>query len=274
MTLMRVMTFNVNGSWADPERPERSWANRAALAVRAIQRYSPDLLGLQEVEAANFAYLREHLTDYGYELGLEYDEGPYAANSSIFWKAERFKLIESGKFWFSQTPDVRSSDWGVPYPMGATWVRLQDGPTGPQLLHLNTHFEDGAEGEQSRVESSKLIVARARQLAADLPVIATGDFNCNPWSEAYRLLMAAGFTDSYRAAGQADSVESSTFHGFSGREYFSLEWGDELFWRVDWILTRDGRQRLQTTSSTIVRDAEPPIYPSDHYPVVSELALL
>jgi endonuclease/exonuclease/phosphatase family metal-dependent hydrolase len=162
----------------------------------------------------------------------------------------------------------------VPYPIGATWIRLQDKLTDIQILHLNTQFEDGSWGEQSRQESSQLIVARIAHLAPNLPVILTGDFNCNPWSSAYNYFLANGFTDTYRAAGNADSVDSSTYHGYAGRQYFALEWGVELFWRVDWILTRDGAQHLQTSSSTIVRDAAPPIYPSDHYPVVSELVVL
>jgi endonuclease/exonuclease/phosphatase family metal-dependent hydrolase len=107
-----------------------------------------------------------------------------------------------------------------------------------------------------------------------LSVIVTGDFNCNPWSQVYRTFVAEGFIDTYRAAGHGDSAASSTFHGFRGEKYFALEWGDQAFWRVDWILTRDGAQRLQTTSCTIVRDAEPPVYASDHYPVVTEVLVL
>ena len=47
----------------------------------------------------------------------------------------------------------------------------------------------------------------------------------------------------------------------------------EVFWRVDLILTHAGATAFQTTSCTIVRDAQPPLYPSDHYPVVAELRL-
>jgi hypothetical protein len=83
-------------------------------------------------------------------------------------------------------------------------------------------------------------------------------------SAAYNRFMANGSTDTYRAAGNADSVDSSMYHGYAGQQYFALEWGAELFWRVNWILTRDGAQHLQTSSSTIVREATPPIYPSDH----------
>ena len=178
------------------------------------------------------AVYQDQLTEYTHDPGFQDGEG-----KPIFWKRTRFELITSGKFWFSRTPDVRSSDWGVPYPMGAVWVQLKDRQTGAYLVHLNTHFEDGAEGEQSRVESSKLIVTRLAHLTHETPVIVTGDFNCNPWSAAYNIFAAGGFTDTYRAAGQADSVASSTFHGYRGQQYFSLEWGGELFWRVDWILT-------------------------------------
>lgn len=276
---IRVMTFNVNGNDCDiaPENEWKSWANRAQLTLRTVMRYSPDLLGLQEVVTPNFEFYREHLPDYACELGHRYDEGKDSAHCSIFWRRQRFDLMNAGVFWFSRTPDVRSSDWGVPYPMGATWVRLQDRLTGMHLLHVNTHFEDGAEGEHSRVESARLIVARARLLAPDIPVILTGDFNCNPWSAVYNIFNAAGFSDSYRMAGNADSVASSTYHGYAGDGYFALEWGGEnaeLFWRVDWILVRDGTKHLQPSSCTIVRDAASPLYPSDHYPVVSEVVVL
>jgi endonuclease/exonuclease/phosphatase family metal-dependent hydrolase len=262
------MTFNINGN-------DSEWAtNHADMTLGVIRRYSPDLIGLQEVRTPNLEFYRKHLTEYDYELGLKYDEGEAYGHSSIFWKQARFDLIEAGQFWFSRTPDICSSDWGVPYPMGATWVRLQDKFTATQLLHLNTHFEDGSRGEQSREESSKLIVERIKHLAPNIPVIVTGDFNCNPWSAAYNLFQANGFTDTYRAAGNADTVDSSTYHGYAGQQYFALEWGAELFWRVDWILTRPGTQHLQTSSCTIVRDAAPPLYPSDHYPVVSEVVVL
>lgn len=94
----------------------------------------------------------------------------------------RFELLAAGEFWLSRTPDEPSNDWGVSYPLGATWVKLQDATTGFPLLHLNTHLEDGDEGELSRVEGSKLIVERISQLqASSIPVLVTGDFNSAAW---------------------------------------------------------------------------------------------
>ena len=111
----------------------------------------------------------------------------------------------------------------------------------------------------------------ALEQAGPLPLVLTGDFNCNAWSPIYQRLLGEGFIDTYRAAGLPDTTEASTFHGFRGREYFALEWGDQLHWRVDWILTRDAGTRLLTTACAIVRDAEPPVYASDHYPVVTDI---
>lgn len=280
---LRVMTFNVF-SPGEPEREEdrvpgereHAWEARAGLNVRTIRRYRPHLIGFQEVDREKLETYRRALDEYGFaEPADDAEPGPI-----IFWRRDQCEPVAAGRFWLSGTPDEPSADWGVEEPLPVEWVRLRlasELGAGAELLHLNTQFEDGPWGERSRVESSRLLARRTAALqghASDRPpVVLTGDFNCNPWSRPYRLLLAAGFVDAHRAAGHGDSAASSTFHGLRGADYFALEWGGEVFWRVDWILTRDGAQPVRTTSCTIVRDAEPPVYPSDHWPVVAELVL-
>ena len=268
--VVRVMTFNLNAGLV---QGPNAWRNRSSRCIETIQRYSPDLLGLQEVTSEALGTVDGALSGYSHVAGNCYGENPPQELSSIFWKSSLFDLVESGEFWFSETPGVQSSGWGVPYPMGATWVRLRVRGGASEFVLMNTHFEDGREGERSRLEASRLIADRLGTIAPRSPAILTGDFNCNPWSGPYRTFIDRGFTDTYRDAGHADSQLSSTFHAFKGAQYFALEYGDEIYWRVDWILVRNGTQPIQTTSSTIVRDASPPTYPSDHYPVVSELIL-
>ena len=64
--------LNINGALSNAEKPEENWVNRAALLVRTARRYSPDLLGLQEVEFSNLAFLQEELSEYEFELGSEF----------------------------------------------------------------------------------------------------------------------------------------------------------------------------------------------------------
>jgi exonuclease III len=66
-------------------------------------------------------------------------------------------------------------------------------------------------------------------------------------------------------------MEENTFHGFRGRGY-SVN-GDQSAWRLDWILARSGARSVSVKSCAIVRQAVPPLYPSDHYPVVADLQI-
>jgi endonuclease/exonuclease/phosphatase family metal-dependent hydrolase len=217
MPTIRVMTFNVQGAQHPAEEPNR-WEQRAALNLRTIEQAAPDLLGLQEVQHENLATYRAHLRGYSHVVGNNYGDTPPTEWTSILWREARFALVAVGEFWLSRTPNEPSVDWGVPY-RGATWVHLRDRTDGAGLLALNTHFEDGPDGEQSRVEGSRLIVERVTALQAGrLPAIVLGDFNCNPDLAAARVFSAAGFTDSYLAIGNRDG-EVSTYHGFAGSAY-------------------------------------------------------
>jgi endonuclease/exonuclease/phosphatase family metal-dependent hydrolase len=278
---MRVMTFNVQGAtW--PKDGPNAWPERAELNVATIRRSAPDLVGLQEVQEANLRAYRDGLGEYALFRGNNYGDVPSQEWTTVLWRADRFTLVEGGELWFSSTPDRPSSGFGVAYPMGATWVRLRDrrGGTwvrlrdrrgGTELVHLNTHFEDGPRGELSRREGARLIVERLDRLQADgAGAVVTGDFNCNPGSAPHAAFLAAGFADAYLAAGHADGVDS-TYHGFEGAAYSAERYGGgaNAFWRIDWVLTRGAG--LRTAGCTIVRDADPPRYPSDHYPVVADL---
>lgn len=268
MTLShRIMSLNINGDYTDGDN---AWQKRAPLTFSIINRYKPDLIGFQECAKDNLAAFYEQLSDYQVVEGNCYGDTPPQEHTSILFLKSRYELLDKGEFWFSQTPDIESADWGVEYPMGATWIKLKCLSTDQQLFHLNTHFEDGPWGEHSRINASQLIIDRISQLASNQPAVITGDFNCNPWSRPYQMFHNYGFIDTYREAGNADSAESSTVHLYRGKDYFALDFGDEMFWRVDWVLAL----KLRTTSSMIVHDAEPPLYPSDHYPMISEVQVL
>lgn len=253
---------------ADMENVSDVWANRAAFNVKTLKRYQPDLIGFQEFEPVHWATYRQELTGYGHAIANESGEG-----TAILWNAARFTLLDQGFIWLPASDLPHLTDLEDDILMSTTWVKLRCLEDGIEFIYLNTHLNDASEGARQAGNERNLQQLAALEANGTLPVIMAGDFNCNPWSPVYRTLLKAGFVDAYRAAGHADSVESSTFHGFQGVNYFALEWGGQVFWRVDWVMARSGRQEVQVTSCTIVRDAEPPIYVSDHYPVVAELLI-
>jgi endonuclease/exonuclease/phosphatase family metal-dependent hydrolase len=274
MRVIRVMSFNIwNTGEPDPweENLRAAWSRRRPWVVHTIHRVRPALIGFQEFSPFHWESLRDDLP-YAACPDFESDE----FGNTILYRADRFGLLDSGLFWLSCTPDEPIPQWDLPYAVGVRWAILENLESKTPLLCLNTQYEDGwaPNQVQMREEGSRILVGQIERISQDwpdAPVILTGDFNCNAWDVPYRVFIEHGFVDTYRAAGHGDSTESSTYHGYMGEAYSGLEWGDEQCWRVDWILTRDGKQRLQTVASTILRDGQPPIYPSDHRPVIADL---
>jgi endonuclease/exonuclease/phosphatase family metal-dependent hydrolase len=265
---LRVMTFNIRGAFHLHDGAN-AWANRAALNVATIKRYAPDLIGFQELQSGNLEIYREALPEYRYVVGPQADnEEPHNYNA-IFWTSASFELIDSGGFWLSRTPDRYSSDWDTCCIRATNWVLLRHLATGLDMVHVNTHLDHIS--EMARVEGSRLILQQLEAIQPPaLPTIITGDFNCVPGSPAYRLFLDDGFIDTYLAAGNEDTVDSHTFHGFAGKQFVPQPHSTPPI-RIDWILLRDRAQRFQIRSSVIVHDEEPPLYPSDHYPVIADL---
>src|SRR5829696_1931438 len=171
--LIRVMSFNIweSGLTAAPEYAEQT-RQRADLNVRVLKRYNPDLIGFQEFDPGHLATYQSQLEGYA-----TYHSHPLSGllSNAIFWKPDRFDLLRSGVLPLSLLPE----------PADAAWVHLRCLRSGHELLLLNTQLND--ESEPARVESTRLLLDGLAQLqpAQPLPVILTGDFNCNAWSPIY-----------------------------------------------------------------------------------------
>jgi endonuclease/exonuclease/phosphatase family metal-dependent hydrolase len=248
------MTFNVRSVSA--RDGVNTWENRAALNVRVIRAQAPDLIGFQEVQEAHLDVYRRELADYGFHLGPD-------ATCAIFWSAARFALEAAGGFYLSTTPERRSTSWNASCARVATWVRLRPGGSPQALLHVNTHLDHVS--RRARIEGANLILRWLAEDGGHAPVVLTGDFNAPDETPPYDLLEEAGFADTY-----ADRPEVHTFHRFQGATFVPVV---PVMLRLDRILTRDGERALRTQGCAIVTDADPPLYPSDHYPVVADLAL-
>lgn len=256
-----VMSFNLRGSFHDDGA--NAWNCRRDLTVATIRKYAPDVIGFQEAQSGNLADCEAALTDYDVELGLiSIRQSEKYHRVPIYWKRNKFESVESGGFYLSATPDQWSLSWGSTLVRAATWVKLRALASGKTFVVLNTHFPHEPEAHLARTESARLVGSRLGQIAPTLPQIVMADFNARPDSDAYGVLREAGCVDTFTDAGNADPV--NTFHGFKGAAFA----GTGI--RIDWILTRGS---LTTRRCIIVEDAAPPVYPSDHYPLLADLEL-
>jgi endonuclease/exonuclease/phosphatase family metal-dependent hydrolase len=258
---VRVMSFNVRYGTAD-DGPN-AWPLRKQMLIARIRAQAPDLLGTQEALAEQVEELRQVLPEYGV-VGVGRDDGRRAGEfTAVFYRTDRYELLDSGHFWLSPQPDMPGSiGWDAALTRMATWIKLRDKRAHGRddVLFINTHWDHV--GEQARVESAGLIRQRIGSLAAGMSVIFTGDLNCAPTSEACRVLLDGDrprLIDAYRVIHPHLSPDEATFHAFAG----TTSGG-----RIDFVFHSEDFQPIR---ASIDRYNEGGRYPSDHFPVVAEL---
>ena len=279
MMPFRVMTFNIRGAVPHRDGPN-AWEHRASFTLSLIERTAPDLIGFQELMSSNLETYQKHLCKYEWVLGPPTMEETRPNYNAVFWNPASLDLLDSGGFWLSPTPQRWSAGWASAYVRAATWARFRVRETDRAFCHLNVHLDSVS--ERARQQSCLLILEQLACLHLDhVPVLLTGDFNVpsevpdahllslDPTitNACYRLFLDQGFVDTYHAAGKQETQTALTYHAFEG-EHFSLAC------RCDWILSRNGASFFKVHSCDILRDAAPPIYPSDHYPVLTKLVLI
>ncbi len=261
---LSIMSFNIRG--ARHGDGENVWRNRARLNAETIRRCAPDLIGFQEFQEENGRFYRRNLPEYGRTLGPKYENRRPHAFNAIYWNPDRLKLQDSGGFWLSNKPEKFSRSWATAQTRSANWARFHLVSSGAEFVHLNTHLDH--KSNEARLQSANLIVRRLGLMADDkMPVLITGDFNTDPGSPVHQTFTEAGFSDAHWLAGEPPA---RTFHKFQGDGFASRR--PEREGRLDWILLRGAAPGTGSlhTSCRVIRDAEPPLYPSDHYPVVAK----
>jgi endonuclease/exonuclease/phosphatase family metal-dependent hydrolase len=252
---LRVMTFNVRYP-AKSDGPD-VWELRRDLLVDTIRRNKPDIFGTQELFQFQGQYIVENLSDYVWfgrsRRGNQEDE-----HMGVFYREDRLKLIESGDYWLSETPEEPGSmSWNVSLPRMVTWGLFEDTTTARRFYFFNTHFAHRREDNEARVQSARVIAERLRKLPQDATIILTGDFNTDAGSEPYKAL--TGVLQDAWASVQKPQGPTGTFHGFKGQPGKA---------RIDWILYRGAVSPVSVETVTHNVDGR---YPSDHFPVLAAL---
>jgi len=251
-----VTSFNIRyGTAADGEN---RWERRRDLVLDVL-REGGDILTLQEALPFQVEEVAKALPSHRHVSRTREVDPAKGEACPIFWRAERFDLVEHGTFWLSEHPETPGSrSWDAALPRIATFVRLVERSTGRGLSVYNTHLDH--QGERSRVEAARLIAARiaARPFPAE-PVILLGDFIAGPGSEPVRTLLDSGLVDAWRVA-NPDAPEQGTFNGWKDRVD-----GD----RIDFVLVSP---RLAVRQAVIDTRSPEGRWPSDHLPVRVEMA--
>ena len=211
---LKIMSYNVQTGSVDKVQP------RVPKVVKHITDFDADIVGTQEI---NFNWIAE-LTKCGFfntytrvgeaRQGSSRDAGN--EYSCIFFKTDKFNLIDSGTYWLSDTPEKISKLDSCDYYRIMTFAVLERKSDGVRFLHVNTHMEwDHNEVKTNLLQTNILLELTDNILEkhGDLPVFFTGDFNVTTTSDGYARMLAWGNNDSRKIAQKTTS--SMTFSGGS-----------------------------------------------------------
>ena len=254
-TSLSVMTFNMR--YDNPEDGENNWRFRRERVAEVIKAQDVDVLGTQELLSNQFDDLSGLLTGYqGVGVGRldGAESGEYCA---VFFKKERFTLLDSGTFWLSETPEVVGSlGWDGACERIATWVVLLD-RDGRELFFIDTHLDHV--GQVARDEGVSLLMKRIETLSGGRPVILTGDFNSEPESSVVAHVQKDGVLRDAKAIAAQRSGTDWSFSDFGRIPEAERPLLDYIFVSGD----------IEAVRYEVLPDTFDGGYVSDHAPVMA-----
>ena len=265
-TALRIMSFNIR--YDNPGDGDDAWPNRRDMAASMIRFHGADIAGLQEALKHQVDDLAERLPEYGW-FGVGRDDGREAGEyMAVFYRRDRFELLEQSTFWLSETPEKPGMGWDAACNRVVTWGHFRDRITGKTFYHFNTHFDH--RGETARRESAKLLLARIGAIAGDTPLTVTGDFNAPPSSEPIVIITSGLAGDASSKLIDSRAVSRNGHHGPSGTWSGFTSAGKSGDEPIDYVFVRNG---VAVTLHGTLSDTFDGRFPSDHMPVLAVVTL-
>lgn len=286
-TELTVATYNIRFYTEADIREGNGWERRAPVLCNLIEFHDFDIFGAQEVTERQLSDMLEYLQGYD-NVGSEGSGGGIIQEqvSPIFYKKDRFEVLQSGFFWLSETPEESGKGWDAAYPRVCAWAQFSEKSSGNVFWFFNTHLDH--KGVEARLKGSALIVSKIKELTDDNHhVILTGDFNADQQSDPYKLIIDSGILqDGYELA-KISYIHNGTFNNFdidkksdSRIDHIFLSNNIEVTRYgvlTDYYLAPDAESDGSIESKKLVDSTGIHKFivrlPSDHYPVVVKIRL-
>lgn len=259
---IKIGSYNL---WrSDIGKGEYSWENRKHRLAKSITECGFDIFGAQEVDSRIQKELPSLISEAG---GYDYkwfvfspysdDGGTGDKAQAILYRDSRFEIEDSHHFWFSETPEIKSTGWDEQkYFRGGCCAIFRDLKTGRRFFLILAHMPLA---RTANLKAAEIIMAEASKYNPEgLPAIFLGDLNTTPDSPSSSLFTKY-WNDSFTSIpSRLVSGPSGTFNG--AEEERNMETArriDYIYWKGDVKI-----------SGYVCNDKKyDGYYPSDHCPI-------
>ena len=254
---VKVMSYNIRLDVKSDG--ENWWEKRKDKVAGLVNYYEADFVGLQEVVHNQLLYLKDSLTGYNF-IGVGRDDGKEAGEySCIFYKKDKYSVVEQSTFWLSPTPDIPSKGWDAALNRVCTYGLFKNNKTKKLVWVFNMHFDHM--GNLARLESAKLIIKKIHELnTKNYPVIVSGDFNSKPEDGPSQYMMAN--MQNSRSISKLVYGAPDTWNGF--------KFNEKPNGCIDYIFVSKD-DRISVLKFATITDSYDMKYPSDHFPVLATI---
>jgi len=254
---LKIMTYNIRLDVSSDG--ENDWTHRKDFFTSQIQFYEPDVFGVQEATPNQVVDISNVLLKYN-NVGMGREGVGKGESSNIYFKKDKFTILDSSTFWLSDTPNEISMGWDAACNRVCTYALFKDNKTKHFFWVFNTHLDHI--GEVARTKGIELILSKIASLnAKKYPVIFMGDFNTEPNED--RLIKLQKVMDDTKDLSQNKPFgPEGTFNGFKHNEPVTK--------RIDYIFISKN-SNLNVIKYAVLSDSKDLKYPSDHLPVLVEL---
>ena len=205
-------TYNIRQLNAKDTAEGNGWERRLPVISSLIRFHDFDIFGAQEVFHSQLQGMLAALPGYDY-VGVGRDDGAEAGEyAAVFYKKDRFQLLDSGHFWLSEEPSRPSKGWDAKYVRICCWGRFLDRESGERFWFFTLHTDH--KGRRAQVESCRLVVDRIRTMCRGERAVLTDPdrktFRCIDYlfvTEGFRVLRYGILTDTYRTKEPAGSAK-------------------------------------------------------------------
>ena len=165
---IRVASYNIQYDNRNEEAGR--WENRKEIVCRLLEAEDFDIFGAQEPYKFQIEDMAAALPGYTW-IGTSVtgeDNVERRHFNPIFYKTDKFEVLESGSFWYSETPNVPNTKFSDSYsPRMCNWAHFRVKATGKEFFHFNSHFDHI--GTVARAESAKLLIEKVAEIAGKTP---------------------------------------------------------------------------------------------------------
>jgi endonuclease/exonuclease/phosphatase family metal-dependent hydrolase len=259
---IKLMTFNI--LFDNPldilSKSSHSWNDRKEHVISVLKKYECDIICLQECLFTQLNYIKNKLPMYDY-YGAKSQTVHWTDMNPIFFKKEKFELLQQGTSWYSDTPDIQGSkSYGNWVPRTFSWVLLRNKFSSEDIFIVNTHLD--VLSEDSRQMGMIQLTEFMKNLKYSYQLIfLAGDFNSLYDNDIFNLIKDESLSMNDSVVLASDYMKTvGTYHNFGD---------NNNNYRIDYIFYGNKKGIVLNGSYEVIQES--PIngkFASDHHPVV------